>query len=169
MELIEIQAAMADNADDAQNNIPSNRRSVHQTLVQDRGEHLEVDLGDGFITVMKMSSSGVSTPSCRVPKVAWDQLSPEDKSAWLSMSKEGRALVINSSQEASPMSSALRQRPPPQGQSQLRTQNQRVSFHGLSDAQFDASGNFVGGDGMMVMVKNRITKIQMVMSASNAP
>ena len=60
MELIEIQAAMADNADDAQNNIPSNRRSVHQTLVQDRGEHLEVDLGDGFITVMKMSSSGVS-------------------------------------------------------------------------------------------------------------
>jgi len=22
-----------------------------------------------------------------------------------------------------------------------------VNFHGLSDAQFDASGNFVGGDG----------------------
>jgi len=64
MDLTENQATMVDNADEIQNDlVPSNphRRGVHQTLVQDRGEHIEVDLGDGFITVMKMSSSGVGT------------------------------------------------------------------------------------------------------------
>jgi len=43
MDLTENQATMIDNADEIQNDlVPSNlhRRSVHQTLVQDRGEHL---------------------------------------------------------------------------------------------------------------------------------
>ena len=105
MDLTENQATMVDIADEIQNElVPSNshRRSVHQTLVQDRGEHIEVDLGDGFITVMMMSSSGVSTPSFRVPKDVWIQLSPEDRTAWLSMSKAGRTLVMNSSQHSSP-------------------------------------------------------------------
>jgi len=129
MDLTENQATMVDNADEIQNDlVPSNphRCGVNQTLVQDRGEHIEVDLGDGFITVMKMSSSGVGKPSFRVPKSDWDQLSPEDRTAWLSMSKAGRTRIINPSQETSPLANALRQRPQPQGQSRLQTQNQRV-------------------------------------------
>lgn len=63
------------------------------------------------------------------------------------MSKAGRTLLLNPSQEPSALASALRQRPRPQGQSRSRTQNQRVNFHGLSDAQFDESGNFVDDDG----------------------
>ena len=149
MDLTENQATMVDNADEIQNNlVPSNshRRSVHQTLVQDRGEHV-IDCNDGFYIVCKTTSSGVSTPSFRVPKDVWIQLSPEDRTAWLSMSKAGRTLVMNPSQEPSALASALRQRPRPQGQSRSRTQNQRVNFHGLSDAQFDESGNFVDDDG----------------------
>ena len=66
MDLTENQATMVDIADEIQNElVPSNshRRSVHQTLVQDRDEHIEVDLGDGFYIVCKTNSSGVSTPS----------------------------------------------------------------------------------------------------------
>ena len=50
MELIEIQAVMADNADDAQNNIPSRNISAHQTLVQEHGEQV-IDCNDGFYIV----------------------------------------------------------------------------------------------------------------------
>ena len=73
MELIEIQAIMADNPDEAQNNIPSRNHSVHQTLVRERGEQV-IDCNDGFLIVCKTTSSGVSKPSFRIPKDVWDQL-----------------------------------------------------------------------------------------------
>ena len=140
---------MVDNADEIQNDlIPSNlhRRSAHQTLVQEHEEQV-IDCNDGFYIVCKTTSSGVSKPSFQVPKDDWDQLSPKDRKAWLSMSKAGQTRVMNPSQHSSPLASALQQRPRPQGQSRLQTQNQRVSFHGLSDTQFDESSNFVDGDG----------------------
>ena len=54
MDLTENQATMVDIADEIQNEIvPSNshRRSVHQTLVQDRGEHIELDLASSCSSV----------------------------------------------------------------------------------------------------------------------
>lgn len=115
-------------------------RRANQTIVQERGEVTVADLGDDFITVFKTSSSGINKPTCRVPKEQWDQLSSEDRKAWLNMSPEGRRLVLHS--QPSPLSSAQQQRPHPRGQSRTHTQNQRVSFHD----QFDTDGNFVGGD-----------------------
>ena len=120
MDLTENQATMVNNAYETQNDlIPSNphRCSAHQTLFQECGEQV-IDCNDGFLIVCKTTSSGVSKPSFRIPKDDWDQLSPEDRTAWLSMSKAGRTRIINPSQEPSPLASALRQRPRPQGQSQ---------------------------------------------------
>jgi len=44
-----------------------------------------------------------------------------------------------------------------------------VNFHGLSDAQFDESGNFVDDDGNDDNGEEQNIKIQMVMSPSNVP
>ena len=141
MEIVESQALMEDNAallPQGDGRIRAHR-SVNMTnfnpLPADDPDEFLLDNGDGFITVYRSDVRGQLQQSHKLPKSLWTTFTQDEKRIWLSFSVDTRRRILGcldnepsdqqNEDQASPMSSAVRQHAQPRHQSRLRSYNLR--------------------------------------------
>jgi len=138
MEIIESQALMEDG--DQGGGRMSEHRSVNITnfnpLPADDPDKFPLDNGAGFITVYRSDVRGQLQQSHKLPKLLWSIFTQEEKRIWLSFSVDTRKRILScfangpssnqqNEDQASPMSSAVRQHAQPHHQSRIRSYDQR--------------------------------------------
>jgi len=141
MEIVESQALMEDNAAllPQGDGCIREHRSVNITdfnpLTADDPDEFLLDNGDGFITVYRSKVRGQLQQSHKLPKSLWTTFAQDEKRIWLSFSVDTRRRILGcldnepsdqqNEDQASPMSSAVRQHAQPRHQSRLRSYNLR--------------------------------------------
>jgi len=141
MEIVESQALMEDNTallplgDGCIRAHCSVNMTNFNPLPADDPDAFLLDNGDGFITVYRSEVRGQLQQSHKLPKSLWTTFTQDEKRIWLSFSVDTRRRILGcldnepsdqqNEDQASPMSSAVRQHAQPRHQSRLRSYNPR--------------------------------------------